>query len=114
MHPPITPPTDTKAASFHSIDDLNRYIAADKIDNGSIIAIAHACALCSSTSRYFSIHGTAIVPPPEPNKPFAKPVIKPIEIVFILFFKISSPIYIFSYNILNIHSSAKKLFMQQA
>ena len=49
---------------------------------GRIIAIAVACASCSSTFRICIMEGTATMPPPAPKSPLHSPVAIPIANIF--------------------------------
>ena len=100
--PPIIPPAETSRVSFHGTSALKIYIPAERTDSGSIMAMAVAWDLWASTPRYFSIHGTTMVPPPEPKSPFAKPVIIPIKAVLI-FFKTYHPQLLSASEVFYIH-----------
>lgn len=91
--PPITLPKAVGISIFQGTSVLKIYISADIMERGSISAIAVAWLLCGGSERNFSIAGTAIVPPPLPKSPLAKPVKIPIKHERI-FFKKLPPIYV--------------------
>ena len=74
--PPAVTPSEVGISTEKEYNPFQAYRKKDNKDTGRINKIAVACASFSASPVLCSI-GTAIIPPPPPNKPFAKPTAPP-------------------------------------